>query len=85
MLRLETGGLKRYNIHEAKTHLSRLIDQVEQGEELVICRAGKPIAQLRPYAAPRRRQGGQWNGLVRIGEDFDAPFPEDLDRAFRGG
>lgn len=77
--------MKRYDIHEAKTHFSRLIDEVEQGEDLVICRAGKPIAQLRRYVTPRRRQGGQWTGLIRIGEDFDQPLPENIDRAFREG
>ena len=73
----------RYNIHEAKTHLSRLVDQVEQGEDVVICRAGRPVVQLKPYVAATSRKGGQWKGLVRIGKDFDEPLPRDIERAFR--
>lgn len=61
------------NIHEAKTHLSRLVERVEAGQEVVIARAGRPVARLVPYrrrTAPR--QPGQWRGLVRIASDFDA-------------
>jgi len=60
------------NIHEAKTHLSRLVEQVEAGEEIVIARAGRPVARLVPYharTAPRRP--GAWKGLVRLAPDFD--------------
>ena len=62
------------NIHEAKTHLSRLIEQVEAGEEIVIARAGRPVARLigiGARSAPRR--AGQWRGKVRLADDFDAP------------
>ncbi|MCY7418883.1 MAG: type II toxin-antitoxin system prevent-host-death family antitoxin [Chloroflexi bacterium] len=60
------------NIHDAKTHLSRLLGRVEQGEEIVIGRAGKPIARLVRYE-PRRepRQFGQWAGKAVIGAGFD--------------
>lgn len=74
----------RYNVHEAKTHLSRLIDQVEKGEDVVICRSGKPVVHLKPYVSATGRKGGQWKGLVRIGKDFDEPLPRDIERAFRG-
>jgi prevent-host-death family protein len=60
------------NIHEAKTHLSRLIERVEAGQEIVIARAGRPVARLVPFR-PRTspRVPGIWRGLVRIGADFD--------------
>ena len=60
------------NIHEAKTHLSRLIERVETGEEVVIARAGRPVARLVPFQARTSpRVPGQWRGLVRIAPDFD--------------
>lgn len=62
------------NIHEAKTHLSRLIERVEAGDELVIARAGRPVARLVPYRAPR--VPGRWEGQVWMSDDFDAPLPE---------
>jgi prevent-host-death family protein len=73
------------NIHEAKTHLSRLIEQVGQGEEIVIAKAGKPVARLVGYSkdiAPR--QGGQWRGLVHIRDDFDEPLPASMNVGFLG-
>ena len=60
------------NIHQAKTHLSRLVELVEGGEEVVIARAGRPVARLVPYV--RRtvpREPGQWRGLVQLAPDFD--------------
>jgi prevent-host-death family protein len=72
------------NIHDAKTNLSRLLERVQQGEEVVIGKAGKPIARLVPFAqAQQPRQPGIWCGKVRIAEDFDE-LPEDLAGAFRG-
>jgi len=60
------------NIHEAKTHLSRLIERVETGEEVVIARAGRPVARLVPFRARTSpRVPGQWRGRVRIAPDFD--------------
>jgi prevent-host-death family protein len=74
----------RVNVHEAKTHLSRLLERVERGEEIVIGRAGKPIARLVPYTKTRaRRVPGGWEGRVHIAEDFDE-LPEELAAAFRG-
>ncbi len=62
-----------FNIHEAKTHLSRLVERVERGEELVIARAGRPVARLVPFW-PRQapRVPGLWRGQVEIAPDFDA-------------
>lgn len=62
------------NIHEAKTHLSRLVERVEAGEEVVIARAGRPVARLVPFRARTApRTPGAWRGRVRLGADFDAP------------
>jgi prevent-host-death family protein len=72
------------NIHAAKTHLSRLIERVEAGEEITLARAGRPVARLvpyRPHRDPRRR--GLWQGRVRIGPNFDEPLP-DIETAFGG-
>jgi len=67
------------NIHAAKTHLSRLVERVEAGEEIVIARAGRPVARLVPYrAAGEPRIPGQWKGRVRLRSDFDAPDPAIL-------
>jgi prevent-host-death family protein len=64
------------NIHEAKTHLSRLIERVEAGEEITIARAGRPVAKLVAVQQRRPRRPGLWKGRVRISPDFDAPLPE---------
>jgi prevent-host-death family protein len=71
------------NIHEAKTHFSRLIDRVLQGEEVVIAKAGRPVGRLVPL--PRRvprRTPGSARGLVHIGSDFDEPLPDTIRRGF---
>ncbi len=75
------------NIHEAKTHFSKLIQRVINGEEVVIARSGEPVARLGPisHKGTRPRKPGSAKGLVQIGEDFDAPLPEDLQKAFLGG
>jgi prevent-host-death family protein len=67
------------NVHEAKTHLSRLLARVAAGEEVVISRAGKPVARLVPAAKrPRRRVPGRDQGKVWIADDFDAPLPPNV-------
>lgn len=67
----------RVNIHEAKTQFSRLIERVEQGEEIVIARAGRPVARLVPLTRrPRPRKPGSARGQIRIRSDFEAPLPE---------
>jgi len=72
------------NVHEAKTHLSKLLERVEAGEEIVIARAGRPVARLAPLTPAREpRRGGQWKGRVWIADDFDE-LPEDIMAAFRG-
>jgi prevent-host-death family protein len=70
--------MAQVNIHEAKTHLSKLLERVEGGEEIVIARYGKPVAVLQRYhdkpSEPRKL--GAWKGRVWISEDFDDPLPE---------
>ena len=77
--------MRTVNIHAAKTHLSRLVDDAAGGEEIVIAKAGKPVARLVPLAdaRPKRRVGGL-AGKVRIPEDFDASLPDDILDAFEG-
>ena len=65
--------------HEAKTHLSQLLERVCAGEEIVIQRGELPIARLLPYEAPiAKRRLGRDAGLVRVSESFDDPLPEDV-------
>jgi len=72
------------NMHEAKTHLSRLVERAEAGEEILIARAGRPVARLVPLATrTRRREPGLWRGRVRMAADFDAT-PSDVLDAFEG-
>jgi len=70
---------KQINIHEAKTRLSQLVDQAAKGEEIIIARAGRPVARLvawRPQAATRKP--GRLRGRIRVRRDFDAALPPDL-------
>lgn len=77
--------MKSVNIHEAKTHLSRLLDEVSQGHEVTIAKAGKPIARLVPVENPRpTRTPGFLRGRIRIADDFDAPLPEGVQSSFEG-
>jgi len=73
------------NVYEAKTHLSQLLDRAAAGEEIVIARAGRPVARLMPLAdlPSQRRSPGGWRGKVRISDDFDE-LPAEIDAAFRG-
>jgi prevent-host-death family protein len=69
------------NVHDAKTHLSRLLDRVEQGEQILLARNGKPVAQLvSPRGQPRRP--GSLEGTIKISDDFDAPLPPEVADAF---
>jgi prevent-host-death family protein len=74
--------MRQVNVHEAKTGLSRLLEEVEAGERVVIARAGKPVAVLVPFkAAVKRRKLGQFAGQVKIHDDFDE-LPDDIAEAF---
>jgi prevent-host-death family protein len=66
------------SVHEAKTHLSRLLQRVAGGEEIVIARAGKPIAKLVPVDSKPQRLIGQDDGLFDVPDDFDAPLPDEV-------
>jgi prevent-host-death family protein len=70
--------METVNVHEAKTHLSRLLERVERGERVIIARAGTPIAVLSPYQPPQEagRVPGRWRGQVWMSDDFDAPLPD---------
>lgn len=70
---------RTYNVHEAKTNLSKLLERTANGEEIIIARAGVPIARLVPIIAPStERPLGSEQGILLIADDFDAPLPPDL-------
>ena len=73
------------NVYQAKTHLSQLLDRAAAGEEIIIARAGRPVARLVPLAdsPSRRRTPGGWRGKVRISDNYDE-LPAEIDSAFRG-
>ena len=67
------------NVHEAKTHLSRLLERVAAGEEIIISKANKPMAKLAPLSKPQMdRVPGLDKGVIQIPDDFDAPLPQDV-------
>lgn len=73
------------NIHEAKTHFSKLITTVLEGNEVIVTKGGKPIVKIIPYTEePAVRRGGQYKGIIQISEDFDAPLPEEYLKFFYG-
>ena len=73
----EIAHLDTVNVHEAKTHLSRLLERVERGQEIVIARAGRPVAKLVPLQdhPPRQRPLGRDKGKIWMSDDFDEPLP----------
>ena len=74
------------NISEAKATLSRLIEQVLNGQEVIIGKAGKPVAKLVPYTqdtSPRKLGAGQWKGKIWMADDFD-DLPDDVLKLFTG-
>jgi prevent-host-death family protein len=77
--------MNKVNIHQAKTQLSRLVERAAGGEEIVIAKAGKPIARLVPYIAKKEpRRPGYMRGKIRIKKSFDRPLPKELLMAFEG-
>jgi len=77
--------MKTVNIHDAKTHLSKLVARARKGEEIVLAKAGKPVAKIVPFeATPQRRVPGSARGLVKIYDNFDDPLPDDILDAFEG-
>ena len=77
------GVARIVDVHEAKTQLSRLLEQVRQGEEIVIAKSGRPVARLEAVtgqAGPR--EPGSARGQIKIGEGFDAPQPDNIQSYF---
>jgi len=73
------------NVHEAKTHLSRILDRVAAGEEIILAKGGKPVARIVPLETEDRpRVPGTYAGRIEIAPDFEAPLPEDLLGRFEG-
>ena len=74
-----------YNIHEAKSNFSKLIAAVEEGEEIIIAKAGKPVATLGPIKRIKQpRIRGLLKGQILLGAEFDEPLPNDMLDAFEG-
>lgn len=70
------------NVYEAKTSLSRLLERVEQGEEVLIMRANKPVARLVAVASTPKRKLGWARGEFEVPEDFNAPLPAEIEDSF---
>ena len=80
--------MRRYNIHDAKTHLSRLVEQAARGEPFVIAKAGKPLVKVVPLDAPEAsevRRFGFMAGEIEVPEDFDRMGADEIERAFERG
>ncbi|MCH9650473.1 MAG: type II toxin-antitoxin system prevent-host-death family antitoxin [Deltaproteobacteria bacterium] len=71
------------NVHQAKTHLSRILEQVLAGEEVILARNGEPVAKLVPLSKTPRRPG-RLKGKIHIDDSFDEPLPPGMAAAFRG-
>jgi prevent-host-death family protein len=77
--------METVNVHEAKTHLSRLLDRAQGGEEFVIAKAGRPVARLGPLARPgKKRRLGLLDGKLKVPDDFNEPLPDEVIAAFEG-
>lgn len=70
------------NIHEAKTHLSRLLRRVASGEEITISNSGKPVARLVPIGGGKKRRLGTDQGAFKVPDDFNDPLPPEVLDAF---
>ena len=77
--------METVNIYEAKTRLSQLVDKAASGEDVVVCRNGKPLVRITRLSEPKRRiRFGVLKGKVSIGADFDAPLPDEVLAGFEG-
>jgi prevent-host-death family protein len=75
--------MKTINIHAAKTHLSSLVEEAAAGEEIVIAKAGKPVARIVALEkSDARKTFGMWKGKIWVSKDFDAPLPQELLKGF---
>lgn len=78
-------GKNVVNIHEAKTNLSRIVDEVAAGAEVIIAKAGKPMALLSPIKTPvKTKRLGQLKGKIRVPADFNTPLDEETLAQFEG-
>jgi len=80
--------MKTVNIHQAKTHLSRLVEEAAEGEPFIIAKAGKPIVKVTPLSAPtgaQVRRLGFMAGEIAVPDDFDRMGNEEIERIFAGG
>ena len=76
---------KVINIHEAKTHLSRIVEEVAAGEEILIAKAGRPMARMSPIAAGvKKKRLGLLKGRIKVAADFNAPLPDAVLAGFEG-
>jgi len=79
--------MRTVNMHEAKTHLSRLVDRAAQGEPFIIAKSGKPLVKVVPLDAPEKREMrrlGFFQGRAKIPDDFDTMYAEEIEEMFYG-
>jgi prevent-host-death family protein len=77
--------MKQVNVHQAKTHLSKLLRRVAAGEEIAIANRGVPVARLVPIPTGKRKAAqGMYGDTIKIADDFDAPLPDEILDAFEG-
>jgi prevent-host-death family protein len=76
--------MKTVNIHEAKTHLSRLLEGVGQGESFIIAKSGKPVAKVVPFSEKPPQRIGFMEGQFTVPDDFDTMFAEEIQDMFEG-
>ena len=79
--------MRTVNIHEAKTHLSRLVDRAAKGEPFIIAKAGKPLVKVVPIDAPaatEKKRLGFMEGLIKVPDDFDTMFADEIEEMFYG-
>jgi prevent-host-death family protein len=75
----------KVNVHEAKTHFSKLVESAMNGKETIIAKSGKPVAKLGPISTKKpKRRLGVLKGKIKIANDFDAPLPDDILNSFEG-
>jgi prevent-host-death family protein len=80
--------MRTFNIHEAKTHLSRLVDEAEKGEPFIIAKAGKPkvkVMRIDPEDAKPVQRIGFLKGKIKVPDDFDTMFADEIEKMFNGG
>lgn len=77
--------MPQVNIYEAKTHLSKLVEQAESGQDIILARGGRPVAKLTGISTGKRTiRFGVLKGKVHIADDFDAPLPDNILADFEG-